>query len=847
MRLARLAILSSVALPVGFCPVASSAAEEAPVGAVATTPATASPGDPSPDAEIVVTAGRRGEAKVAAETEFGEEEIASHGADSIQELLGRLAPFINDGGDAPVILINGKPVGFDRSILSYPSEALERLAVLKPEAAALYGEATGKRVVNLVLKKNFSMLNADAGASFATAGGQYGGNLSAGRTAISGDTRWNVQARIARDTRLRKDARNIPQPAGRFDSVGFVSAVDGGEIDPALSMAAGRLVTVAAIPTGAISASPPLADFVATANDLHEVDPHAFETFQPSRRNMSLSLGMTRPVGAFSASLNINANKSDSDGLRGLPMASVVIPTGNRWSPFAEDVLLTRPFAGDRPLRTENNSKSLSGSLTLNGSIGGWQTNLGISYSRSWSQNLLETGIDVVRVQQLIDGGDPDFNPYGRWDDGLLLANRNRTRSENLVGRFQVQKNLVELPAGSITTSFSVNASRGSSINWRSDNRGGPAAANKSTREQVDGQVSLGIPISRREGAELGFLGDLSIDLSMSGQTMAKSPLQKRFAGGLNWSPFPIVQLRGSLDFVEISPSFDQLDGPIVTTVNRIFDYARGEIAEPVWITGGNPDLGRGSQQSLSLDANIRPLDDQTLTLSVGYRQSVAKGAISGFPELTPVIEAAFRERITRDAEGRLIAVDARAINLARNTDSALTSSVALRLPGQNSVRSTPGATPADPVQFSVSLNHNMRLKNELQTRAGVPVIDQLADSGQSRHSLSLQVSVGKRGIGTSLNGSWSSPARVANGDQAFRFKPPITFNFSMFVEPAEILGLPKKGTPLSDLKMSLDVQNLLNGYRRVRLDDGSIPPGYSRDEIDPLGRVMRLTVRKRF
>ncbi|HRO24665.1 MAG TPA: hypothetical protein PLR07_10270, partial [Promineifilum sp.] len=44
--------------------------------------------------EIVVTADRYGEAKVAAESEFDEEEIASHGADSIQDLLARLSPFI---------------------------------------------------------------------------------------------------------------------------------------------------------------------------------------------------------------------------------------------------------------------------------------------------------------------------------------------------------------------------------------------------------------------------------------------------------------------------------------------------------------------------------------------------------------------------------------------------------------------------------------------------------------------------------------------------------------------------------------------------------------------------------
>lgn len=847
MRRVHLVIFSFAALPAWFCPVANAHANEGNDDAVAVSQGAASPDDDAPDDEIVVTADRYGEAKVAAESELGEDEIASHGSDSIQELLVRLAPLLNSGGDQPVILINGKPAGFDQSILSYPTEALARLAVLKPEAAAQYGEAPGRRVVNLVLKKNFSMLNADASANRATAGGQYGVSLSAGQTAISGDTRWNVNARIGRDSALRKTARNVPPRAGVFDGTGFISAIDGGEIDPLLSGAAGGLVTVAAIPPGALSRVPTLADFAAAANDRHTLDPDAYDDFQSARRNMSLNIGIARPVGDFSVSLNLNANRSNSDGLRGLPMASVVIPAGSPWTPFARDVMLTRPFAGERALRAENRSKSIGGSLTVNGTIAGWQTSVGVNYSRNWNNNLLERGIDVDRVQQLINAGDPGFNPYGIWDASLLLATRNRSNSENLIGRIQLQKNILNLPAGPLSLNISLNASRNRSESRRNDNGDDPATRSVSKQQQADGQISLGVPISQRGVAEIGPLGDISLDLSMSGQTMANAPLQKQFNGGLNWSPLPIMQFRGSLDYVEVSPTFILLNGPIVTKINRIFDYGRGEIAEPVWITGGNPDLRSGSMQSLSLDANVRPFNDQGLTLSFGYRQSVAKGSISAFPELTPVIEAAFPERVTRDAEGRLVAVDARAINLARETDATLTSSISLRLPGRNGAKAAKEMALANPLQISVSLNHNMRLKSELRTRAGVPDIDRLADSGQSRHDLSLQITVGKRGVGANLNGNWSSAATVRSADQTFHFKPPMTYNLSMFFEPDHLFGPVEKGTLIDDLKLSFDVQNLFNGYRRVTLDDGSVPAGYTHDEVDPLGRVIRLTVRKRF
>ncbi|WP_447728873.1 hypothetical protein [Sphingomonas koreensis] len=779
---------------------------------------------------------------MAAETEFGENEIASHGADSIRDLLTRLQPLIGDGDEEPVFLINGRPAGFDRSVLGYPTEALDRVAVLKPEAAAQYGHPSGRRVVNLVLKKRFSSLTTDLGVDWATGGGQYGGNLSAGRVMINGPTRWNLQARVGYDSALRKSARNIPPRPGSFDGTGYVSGIGGGEIDPALSLAAGKTVTVAALPSAAASQAPTLADFAATAGDTDAVDPNDFESLLPSRRSMSLNLGVTRPVGGgLSASLSLAASTSSSRRTRGLPMASIVLPGGSSWSPFAGDVIVTRPFAGDRPLRSDNDSDMLSATLTLGGVIGSWETNFSAGYSRNWSRSFLESGVDVARIQQLIDGEEPDFNPYGYWGDRLLIARRMRSEGENLSARFNVRKNVIKLPAGPLVASFSVNASQNRTENRLSDNLGGTGTLIRATRELLDGTLVVSLPVSRRGEGAIPFLEDFSIDLTAGGQTVTGNGLRKQFGGSLNWSPVPILQLRGSIDRAETAPSLEQLDGPLITTVNRVFDYARGEVAEPVWIIGGNPALARGNRQSLALNATVRPLGDQSVSLTIGYRQTEAKGNVTGFPELTPAIEAAFPERVTRDAQGRLVMVDARPINVARDTDAELASGIALRFPVKQP------APASNAPQFTFSLRHRWRLKSELLTRAGLPVIDQLSESGQSRHSLTLQATAGRRGLGATLAGNWNSASHVASGDRTFNVKPPMMFNLSMFVEPGRLSGQVRKGGVLGDLKISVDIQNLFNGYRRVTLEDGSVPAGYSRDEIDPLGRVLRLTLRRKF
>lgn len=808
-------------------------------------------GGPPPMKEIVVTAARFGAAKVKAESEFNEDEISTFGADDIQDLLGRLDPFIDPGDDAPVVLVNGEPVGFDTSVLSYPAEALDHVAVLPLEAAAEYGHPSGKRVVNLVLKKKFSSLHSTGGLTWATRGGQYGGNFSAGRVGISGPTRWNVQARITADSALRKSARNIPLPAGPFDRVGYISNPTGAEIDPALSHAIGHPATHAAIPPQAWNEPPTLKDFATTVGHLHPANPNEYETLLPSRRTVSFSAGATHPLGAFSASLGISANSSNVRGKRGLPMASVLIPAHSPWSPFGSDIVLTRPFAGEQALRNENSARSLGITLTLTGKVGDWQTNFSALYGRDWNASLLEQGVDLDQIQALINAGDPNFNPYGAWDERYLLSSRNRSSGESLAARFNVSRKVIDLPAGPMTTNLSLNVNRNQTRNRWSDSLRGPMLPYTSTRERADGQMSFNVPLARHAKGERSILGDLSFNLTVSGETASHGRLQKRYGGGINWSPSPVLQLRGTLDYIEMSPSFEQLDSPIVTLVSRIYDYTKEEMAEPAWSTGGNPDLERGRIENFALNATVRPFNTQDLSLNVAYSRRVAKGGVAAFPELTPAVEAAFPERITRDTAGHLVAVDARAINIAHAADSELATGFVLRWrPARSTERSASPTKPRNPMLATASLTHHWRLESEMLIRPGIPAIDRLGkDGGQARHMLSLQITAGTRGLGASWNANWTGPAHLRGATSArdFHFKPTMTHTLSMHVEPQHLIESLGDQPWARHLKISIDAQNLFNGYRRVTFSDDSVPAGYTRDEIDPLGRTVSLTVRKRF
>src|SRR3546814_8136821 len=78
-----------------------------------------------------------------------------------------------------------------------------------------------------------------------------------------------------------------------------------------------------------------------------------------------------------------------------------------------------------------------------------------------------------------------------------------------------------------------------------------------------------------------------------------------------------------------------------------------------------------------------------------------------------------------------------------------------------------------------LSVNHGWRLRSELLTAPGAPVIDRLdGDTAQSRHSLNVQLVAGKPGMGVTLDGNWQSGFRLrapaGSGQQDYRHRPEI-------------------------------------------------------------------------
>lgn len=807
---------------------------------------------PHPE-EIVVRGERRGEAKVAAETEFNEDEIASQGSDSINDLIDRLAPLIGDKPEDFIILVNGRPTGHDKSFLGYPTEALNRLAVLKSEAASIYGEPVGKPVINLVLKPHFTMWNADASLQFPTAGGQWDTRLSANRTAISGDLRMHAQGQIGLDTGLKMSDRKIPKLAGIYDRYGLITALDGQEIDPALSGYFGEAITSISLPTFDLPHTPSILDFVDEAQISSPLNPNAYKTLLPSSRYLNFSVGATRPFGDFTASVNLNLSHLKSESQHGIPMISMLIPVGNSLSPFQKDVIITRPFAGSRALQSVNETTLVNASLSVNGKIGRWQTNLALNVSQNWTSHFIETDFDLQRVQQLINDDNGGFNPYGLWSDDFLITNSSKTKTTSLGMLAKFGRPLFSLPAGPINWSLNINSMQNFTEIHQGDRFDNGLIQSKFRRSHTIGQTSLSLPISRPQEGPLSFMGDLNIDVSATKQMMTGSASQSGYSINGRWAPFPSIQFIGSYDYSNAAPSFAHLDAPIVSAPTRIYDHLQGSISEPIVITGGNSQLRSGHRKNISFSANLRPLGNEKVTLNIRYNQMVSENSVTQFPELTPAIEAAFPERIERDEQGNLTFMDARPINLAYTRDTDLATTLTYR----KGARSTPQRrTTIDtqsrnsrPLQFSLSVTHRWRLRSDLMIHPWVPTINQMELNGQSKHAVSLLANISQKGYGLTLNGNWSSKASIpADGDfKGSIIKPPLKLDIALFAEPDKLSRSNEGLNWLSGFKISIDIQNITNSYRKVANWDGSLLPGNSRSEIDPIGRTIKVSLRKKF
>ncbi|MHA6316917.1 TonB-dependent receptor plug domain-containing protein [Altererythrobacter sp. CAU 1778] len=549
--------------------------------------------------------------------ELNEEEIAAYGAGSIADLVEALAPQTSSGsgrGDGrPVFLVNGQRVGSFREFRRYPPEAIEKVEVLPEEVALQFGYPATQRVINFILKENFASREVEGEYGGPTAGGRATGEVEVSQLTINGANRLNLGAEFNTSSMLTEDERDIIQTEGSAPTV---------------------------------ASDPDPARYRSLASDSESVELEA--TY-----NGSLGAG----PGAGSYSINGNVQRDASRSLSGLDVVRLTAPDGTTEIRTLDDNPLTR--------RSRTTTLSTSGSIQK--PLGDWQSNFTIdgvlTDTRTRTDRRRDTSALVAGAAAgdfAIDGALP-----GVADAGFDTAD-NRTYS--VTSKATVNGNPLLLPAGEVSTTFDID------FDWKrieSDDTRSNAPV-QLTRRRLSGGTNVNIPVAERDGA-WGAIGDLGLNFGLGIEDVSDFGVLGTWSTGFNWRPTERFSFTGNYSYRDAAPSLTQLGAAQITDFNvPVYDLRNGETVLASVTTGGNPDLASETQRDLKLGANYEIDLFDRANLVVEYYNTSSRDVTSSFPLLTPAIEAAFADRVTRDTDGTLLAIDRRPITLAERDNSRI-------------------------------------------------------------------------------------------------------------------------------------------------------------------------------
>jgi len=705
--------------------------EVVPTGAPAAVQASAPNLTDPVTLDDVEVRGRRGVARVPAETELDGAEIDALGVYDIGEVIRRLTEDYALG-DAPMIIVNGRRMADPSVFSAFSPDALVRAEILPPEAGGIYGATDpSQRVVNIVLQRRFDSLDGRASASRPTAGGMTEVAADLRRSSIIELGTRNLRLQADVDTALRADERRQSGVRETGDEV---------------------------------------------------------VTLRPANEAFSLSLARTGTLGDWAGSLNAEARTQKTH-------------TVSRRE-------------GDT-IESRRRSRSLMATGGLTGDVAGWSVRATLSGQISHTDQ-----------------------------SGLSPSD---TRRQLISAEVGLNRILFELPTGAATANLSGRASRSNSVNE------GPGRRQVFSGRMGDLNGNLSIPLARRDADEVWIPLPGDITLALGGNlTETDAGRGGGLSAGLVWTPARKLRMNASWSTSTQSLSDEQRFAPeYYGEPTTVFDFRTGEAVEVLPIMGGNPDLRPPSSDRISLSVSTGPFTAWNLQGGVSMQRAEGMDGIGVLLDPTPEAEAAFPERFQRDADGRLISIDLRPINLNSTFAETLTSNINFRAPFGRSVR---WAGQAPFLQFGI--NHSWQLTNVATFYAGLPELDRLAGDGggMSRHLVSTRVDGRLGNWGLNATANWRSASRVRresgrNGpDDLVRADfTTIDLKLTYLLEPRAPQEEGARSRRYDGIRLELEVDNLLDARPEASLGDGSPAPGYGRNDRDPVGRVVRVTASRRF
>ncbi|WP_228726945.1 hypothetical protein [Novosphingobium aureum] len=552
---------------------------------------------------------------------FEEEDIAAYGASSIAELIEAISPQTGSGrgrgSGRPVMLVNGQRITSWREMRSIPPEAIARMEILPEEVALRFGYSADLRVINLILKDNFAAVTGAGEYNRPTRGGYDNYELEGGIFKIAGPRRYNFSTKLTETSMLTEDERDIRREDDEYPTVAG---------DP---------------------------------------DPTRYRSLASRSSELEMTATMTQGVGEGGLDGQVTVNggytRSVTHSLSGLDTFTLTDQGGN-----------SEIRTYDDPLASRVQTDTFEASLGYNTQFGDWQfsaTGDG-SYTETNTRNDRSRGADIYGDLQ-------DAAAAGEFDIAGALpvlpsAGIDQARNRVFAGTSMatLAGTPFRMPGGD--ASLTIKAGYDYSRTMSEDTRSTVGDVTLS-RGDVSGGLNLALPLTSRDEDFLGAIGDLSLNLSGGLNELSDFGTLANWTAGLTWSPTDTLSFQGSYIVEEAAPTLAQLGAPQIVSYNvSVYDFVNQTTALVDVTSGGNPNLRKETRHDIKLSANWQlPILDRS-NLLVEFFKNRSSDVTQSFPMLTPAIEAAFPDRVERDAYGNLVALDQRAVTYDRIASSSI-------------------------------------------------------------------------------------------------------------------------------------------------------------------------------
>jgi iron complex outermembrane recepter protein len=521
------------------------------------------------------------------------------------------------------------------------------------------------------------------------------------------------------------------------------------------------------------------------------------------------------------------------------------------------------------PLERDSRNRIASTGASANGMIGKWRWVVSGNY-RDTDQRIFTDRLTGT---------------HDRFDSSQQVFGANTTLSGTLAEGW----------AGPIRTTFAADYD-GQRFDSRSE-RALTVATTDLARDAFGANSFVSIPLLDPDYG-VANIGTVALNASFGLRDVSDFGGLNSWGAGINWSVSRRLSFNFGYNSDQAAPGIQQLGAaPLVTPQVAYFDFATGQTVFIETISGGNPLLNAEQRRDLRFGINWQVIDD--LGLSVQLNRNRSDDTTNAFPILTPEIEAAFPDRVTRDGAGQLVRLDLRPVNYDRTETAQLRwginfgRSFGQPQRGPGGAGGPPGAGPRGPGgpppgagaagarpagagrgggggggfgrmmmggpggggRWQFSLYHTVKFDDTILIRPGVPELDLLDGSavgeggGSARHALELDGGIFNNGVGMRFSGRYDSGSRIDGGltGSDLAFGDLATFNLRAFINFESRPAIMKAAPWLKGFRLAFVVDNIFDAQRRITDAGGTVPLRYQPGYIDPQGRYVEISLRKAF